>query len=73
MNNPADFIKVAIIIGIVVVLGFFLFPDMHTQIKALDTSEFNLIAAGVVALLPYAFIAAMFIGFAWLWHGRGGQ
>ena len=70
MRNPADVIGIVVILFIVGVVGFFLFPGLHTEIKAVDTTGWNVLAAGVVALLPYAFLGGMAVGALWLWHRR---
>ena len=71
MGNPAGAVKAVIIIFIIFVFGFFLFPGVHTEILTVDTTGWNKLAAGVVAILPYAFIGGVFIGIIWLWQKRG--
>ena len=68
MSNPSKGVLVVIGGFIALVLGFVLFPGLHTEILTVDTTDFNKIAAGVVALFPYVFIGGIFLGILWLWR-----
>lgn len=68
MSNPSKGILVVICGFAAIVLGFFLFPELHTEILAVDTTGWNDIVAGIVAIFPYAFICGIFLGILWLWR-----
>ena len=70
MSNPAGIIKAFIVIFIVGVLGFFLFPSVFEQIDLIDTTGWNAIAAGVKAIMPYAFIGGIFIAIIFVWANK---
>ena len=69
-NNPAEWLLAVIVIFALFIVGSFIFPGLHAEILAVDTSSWNNIAAVMHAFLPYGFILAVVVGIMWRWFGR---
>ena len=56
----------------VVILGLFLFPNLHSVVIGIDTSQGGYIENGIHTLIPYAFLGAIGIGIWTILKGRSG-
>lgn len=77
MGNPTDWIKAFVICFILLVLGFYLFPGVHTEMimtSSANTTEnitgWNKIAIAEHSLYPYAFIGGIFFVIFLVWQSR---
>ena len=69
-NNPEGLVFAVIMCFVLVILGLYLFPGLHAEILAVDTSEWNNIAAVVHAFIPIGFIAMVVVAVVWKWRGQ---
>jgi len=62
-----------VVIGIMAVMGFFLFPGINKYIQGVDTSGFNNIMAAEVSIIPFAIIGAIVLAAVVIFAGKGRQ
>jgi hypothetical protein len=51
----------AVVVLVLVVLGFFLFPGMNNMIQGMNTAGFGYILRGESTLMPYIFIGGILL------------
>jgi hypothetical protein len=69
----SGWILLGVIAFIVVILGSFMFPGIHTVVTTVDTSKGGYIQNAITTLTPYAFLLAIPLGIYALSKRGGGQ
>ena len=75
MGDIPGGIKAVILIFIVMVVGFFLFPTVNAEIQRVKAEFVGLgdLATGVYTLLPYGFIGGIFVAVIYIWYNKSSR
>lgn len=71
MDNPVGWIEAIIIGFVILILGFYLFPGVNTQIASTNTTGWNAIAAATHSLTPFFWIGGVFLAMMVIWWRKG--
>jgi len=69
--NGGNWILFLIVAFALVVVGFFVFPDLYTQATSANTTAWLPLTAGTHSLIPFGFLAAIIFGVYLIFKGKG--
>ncbi len=70
-KSPADIVMLIAAGFTVLVMGFFLFPGINTEVTGVSTTGWLSLVRGIKTLFPYIFLGAVLFGIFWMWKGHG--